>query len=135
MAQDDWTNSSELWNMSLATLWRLDSLMKRLSFFLILGKSVAAERVLYEFYKESNPFLDKEEKLRAEKLWNEVIDKRQARRERGRTTFGHEYMDSIHAFDFWLRNKLYQHDISYSKRALKEYGLDLQRKRFGIAQN
>ena len=114
------SSNTVVFNMSLATLQRIDSLMRRLSAFLVLRVPVAAERCAFEFYKEVFPFLTPEERAEAGGLWAGVIAARVPVPGKARYS---GLFASLHVFDFWLRDKMLSHGLLMARGESPEFAI------------
>jgi len=118
-------------NMSIKTLERIHELLMDCALYSVNVDVLGYKKNLYELYKETNPHLNKDEKKKAGEKWDkieefginiteEVIE------------FDKELIILLNKFDFWLRGKLHDHRLTFSKSDATHKGLDSQRKKYDI---
>lgn len=104
---DQEKSEATVFNMSLATLERIDKLLKALEEHMIMGRVLFIQRNIMALYKELYPFLKQEEK---EYSMKEFEDIRVAVTCHG-TTYSindSQIKVKMNNFDFWIRDKLLQ---------------------------
>ena len=124
MAQEREFHQSMPFNMSLATLERIDKLLKDINQYYIIGDIVILHRSLYCLYSEIDPFLSNEEKKQAINYWNKCKDDIQAQGDENNTIFFQEgIINRIMDFNFWLRNMAHKHGLLMQKPDSPEFAL------------
>lgn len=117
-------------NMAIKTLERIHNLLIDCALYAVNNNIIAYKKNLYELYKESNPHLNKGEKETACKKWA-LLDAYEIKIKDERVSFDPKLMILLNAFDFWIRNKLHLHNLTFS-RAEVSRGLDQQYKKYGM---
>lgn len=103
-------------NMSLATLERINKLLISLNDSNIIGNMPIVHRTLFSLWKELYPFCDKAERIEGSKEWNDI--KAAIKIVKSKIYFDKKGLYELNDFEFWLRNML------YSKKLLMAHGDD-----------
>lgn len=103
-----------VFNGSMATLERIDSLLMFLHASNINGTHIQTIKYLDSLYKEAYPLLKKDEKeegdILRQNLYNSITTNSDGNLQIKESGFIH-----IHKFDFWIRNKLNQYGLLMKK--------------------
>lgn len=122
MPYDKEKESSSVFNMGIATLERIDILLRKLSENYIIGNILLIQRIILILYKELYPFLNqtekKESRLKYDKILNgvNVIDGIKYNKEQ-------DIEKEILEFDFWIREKLLARGLLMSQADNPELAL------------
>lgn len=93
----------------------------------------AARNNLKHFWFLARGHLDSRERAKGQKDWEYLKGLIIVfNREEGTVLPDSLLQEAFDDFFSWLIGRLHYHEVTYSKKALKEYGLDMQRKRYGI---
>jgi hypothetical protein len=102
-------------NMSIATLMRIDRLLQRLAVFQIIKEPVLIQRCLYELYKESVVFMKADERQDAEDIWQAIQGTNLKFLDKHLVEFRANLYNEMDRFDFFLRTSLYKNGILMAK--------------------
>ena len=101
-------------NMSLATLERINDILKNLHEYNNMGHIQLIQRSLYSLFKEIYPFLNNSERHKASEFWNNIsngffYD------ENNLLSIDMKVPILMNEFEFWLRDKLNEKGLLMSK--------------------
>lgn len=107
---------NNMWNMSLATLQRIDNLLRSLTNYYITGQLILIQISLKCLYKEVYPFLDAKERIEGNNMLKE-IDTKGFQKFKGQESFSYnaDLFIIMHSFEFWIRNKLHEKGLLMAK--------------------
>jgi hypothetical protein len=106
---------SVAFNMGIATLFRIDNLLQRVSAYQILNNKLLTQRCLSELYKELYPFLTDPEKQAGTALWLTIVDSGLSFNTGKLVRYNKTLSDNLDAWDFWIRQKLYDKGLLMAK--------------------
>jgi hypothetical protein len=109
----EFENSLPTFNMSLATLSRIDTLLRALNQSALEGHIAIIYRCNYILLKELFPFLNDTDKTYSINEWQRITSLFGFSDTFVKTT--HESMDTLNNFEFWQRIKLYEHRLLFNK--------------------
>lgn len=99
------TNVTSQFNMSVATLQRIDQLLQNLHQYNTIGNPSFIQRTIYCFYKELYPFLNDPDREVARNIWDSIIKS-------GNNP--NMLLKEMHTFEFWLRDQLFKKKLLMS---------------------
>jgi hypothetical protein len=124
MKMEELNGSTNIFNMSLATLQRIDNILKSLNLYYSSGMYTQIQNTLFCLYKELYPFLNKKEKEEALGLWNEVYKRKMYKNmEDKKVYYSKDLFDYMNNFEFWIRDKLNQKGLLMAKTEQPELAL------------
>ena len=107
-----------VFNMAIATLQRIDDLLKTLSTFHMTNNIIGSRSTILELYKEVYIFMNDEHREDAAKMWRYIYHAEIKVKDANTISYNPVILDRIHEFDFWLR------DVMQSKGLLMAKGDD-----------
>lgn len=111
--KDKETASTSVFNMSIATLQRIDIVLKMLHSYNMSNEPMLILRGLRCLHKELYPFLDEGERTEAIDRWNKI--KNSVKHEFRRYLINHNFFEDSHEFEFWMRDKLNEKGLMMAK--------------------
>lgn len=104
--------------MSLATLERIDILLKRLSTYTIAHRIAVVKPTIYELYKELYPFISDKERKEAQQKYVQKIKEMPIKKTSSYDnsyTYPTDLLMLMEEFDFWIRDKLHEKGLLMAK--------------------
>ena len=106
---------AQQFNMSLATLERIDSLIKELHENWVDGNVLAIQRILFSVYKELYPFLTEKEREIGNEFFEEIKHEINFDDNTGQFSYTAGITVNLHDFDFWIRDQLHKKNLLFGK--------------------
>lgn len=123
-------NQDTPFNMAIKTLERIHDLLIDCAGYCVNNNVIAYKRNLKEIWKEANGHLTKPERTIATNKWG-VIDKIEIKVYDEAVIFDSKLWGLLDDFDFWIRKKLHEHNLTFSQKELNK-GLEAQRHKYGL---
>lgn len=115
MNKDVETQSTTQFNMSLATLMRIDSLLTFINKAKVVGTDALRLRCAIEgLYLELYPFLNEQEREEGEKMLREIVAN--VRVNENVIEYNTKLFGWIYEFEKWMRNKLNEKGLLMAKK-------------------
>ena len=114
MFDDKERSSINVFNMSLATLERIDILLRKLTEQMITGNTLLIQRYIIALYKELFPFLKPEEKKESRKKFNDILLSITIL-DGSKYSIKNGTNNAILEFDFYIREQLYKKGLLMAK--------------------
>lgn len=102
----DYYNISQPWNMSQATLMRMNDLIKKLSTEQVNRRFLLVYRYLEELHKEVYPHLTDQQKKEVVIKWSAIQVMCPRTTNNGKILFNNDLIPLLNDMDLWLREKL-----------------------------
>jgi len=99
--------------MSVATLERIDILLRKLEEYNINGGIVHMQRILLILYKEIYPFLSQEERLKGDIIYDQI--QKSIKIHGTVCSYELNILEVMNNFDFWIRDKLLEKGLLMSQ--------------------
>ena len=117
LKSDRETSSFQTFSMSIATLERINELLKELHNTWIDGDILKIQRLLFSLYKELYPFLDKKERIWGDKKTEIIWESLTFDEESQNFSYSDGLSRDLNQLDFWLRDKLHEKGLLISNSA------------------
>lgn len=117
-------------NMAIATLERIDELLKDCANYCVNNHVIAYKRNLKEVLKEAWGHLTKEERKVSINKWTSINEIKIVVLEDG-LEYDSKLKDLLEDFDFWIRWKLHDHNLTFSRKEANK-GLEAQYNKYGV---
>ena len=113
------------------SLERINELLQHCQMYAANDHLLGHRNNLREIFKESQGFLSKAEKLTAWNKWRE-IEVYPITIKDEQIVFDPKLRAALDHFDFWIRLKLHNHNVTFSKKAEHLLGLEKIEKKYNI---
>ncbi len=102
-------------NMGLATLERINNLLRGLANYNIINDVSGIKNTILELYKETSVYLNKEQKKEGNEFWDTIEEYKVKSIDSTSISYNPELLGHLHDFDFWLREILHKKGILMPK--------------------